>query len=143
MLEPYILHKWACYDLPLICMCWLFMPTVIIEFLFSHVTSISIISTAASLIQVSPEWPGLPIGVKFDPSDVELLEHLAAKCGVGNSKPHMFIDEFIPTIEGDQGIAIPIQKIFLVRELSILYLSFGFAARCCFFSIDYSFCTIM
>ncbi|KAH9790997.1 NAC domain-containing protein [Citrus sinensis] len=53
---------------------------------------------------VSPEWPGLPVGVKFDPSDVELLEHLAAKCGVGNSKPHMFIDEFIPTIEGDQGI---------------------------------------
>lgn len=104
MLEPYILHKWACYDLPLICMCWLFMPTVIIAFLFSHVTSISITATAASLIQVSPEWPGLPIGVKFDPSDVELLEHLAAKCGVGNSKPHMFIDEFIPTIEGDQGI---------------------------------------
>lgn len=53
---------------------------------------------------VSPEWPGLPVGVKFDPSDAELLEHLAAKCGVGNSKPHLFIDEFIPTLEGDQGI---------------------------------------
>lgn len=53
---------------------------------------------------VSTEWPGFPVGVKFDPSDVELLEHLAAKCGIGNTEPHMFINEFIPTLEGDQGI---------------------------------------
>ncbi|XP_019185788.1 PREDICTED: NAC domain-containing protein 8-like [Ipomoea nil] len=53
---------------------------------------------------VSPEWPGFPAGVKFEPSDVELLEHLAAKCGEGNSEPHMFLDEFIPTLEGDEGI---------------------------------------
>ncbi|XP_022741643.1 SUPPRESSOR OF GAMMA RESPONSE 1-like [Durio zibethinus] len=53
---------------------------------------------------VFPQWPGLPAGVKFDPSDAELLEHLAAKCGVGNSKPHLLIDEFIPTLEGNQGI---------------------------------------
>ncbi|KAL7094882.1 hypothetical protein ACP275_11G132700 [Erythranthe tilingii] len=52
----------------------------------------------------SHDWPGLPAGVKFDPSDVELLEHLAAKCGVGFEGPHMFIDEFIPTLEGDEGI---------------------------------------
>ncbi|CAA3027545.1 NAC domain-containing 8 [Olea europaea subsp. europaea] len=52
----------------------------------------------------SQEWPGLPAGVKFDPSDEELIEHLAAKCGIGNSKPHMFIDEFIPTLEGEEGI---------------------------------------
>ncbi|XP_057481416.1 SUPPRESSOR OF GAMMA RESPONSE 1-like [Actinidia eriantha] len=50
------------------------------------------------------EWPGLPAGVKFDPSDVELLEHLAAKCGVGNSKPHMFLDEFISTVDKEEGI---------------------------------------
>ncbi|GAB4847888.1 hypothetical protein Ancab_026948 [Ancistrocladus abbreviatus] len=50
------------------------------------------------------EWPGLPVGVKFDPSDAELLEHLAAKCGVGIAKPHMFIDEFIPTLEREKGI---------------------------------------
>lgn len=55
-------------------------------------------------MQVFPEWPGLPLGVKFDPSDAQILEHLAAKCGVGNSKAHLFIDEFIPTLEGDQGI---------------------------------------
>lgn len=55
-------------------------------------------------MQVSHEWPGLPAGVKFDPSDVQLLEHLAAKCGVGNAKPHVLIDEFIPTLEEDKGI---------------------------------------
>ncbi|KAE8672416.1 NAC domain-containing protein 10 [Hibiscus syriacus] len=44
------------------------------------------------------------IGVKFDPSDAELLEHLAAKCCVGDSKQHLFIDEFIPTLEECQGI---------------------------------------
>ncbi|XP_058101952.1 SUPPRESSOR OF GAMMA RESPONSE 1-like isoform X2 [Magnolia sinica] len=53
---------------------------------------------------VSLEWPGLPSGVKFDPSDVELLEHLAGKVGLGNSKPHLFIDEFIPTLEEVEGI---------------------------------------
>ncbi|KAK7271640.1 hypothetical protein RJT34_27707 [Clitoria ternatea] len=53
---------------------------------------------------VSHEWPGFPAGVKFDPSDVELLEHLAAKCSIGNREPHMFLHEFIPTLEGDQGI---------------------------------------
>ncbi|XVF57973.1 hypothetical protein PTKIN_Ptkin07bG0025400 [Pterospermum kingtungense] len=53
---------------------------------------------------VSPQWPGLPVGVKFDPSEPELLEHLAAKCGVGNSKAHLFINEFIPTLDQDHGI---------------------------------------
>ncbi|KAG6578671.1 SUPPRESSOR OF GAMMA RESPONSE 1, partial [Cucurbita argyrosperma subsp. sororia] len=53
---------------------------------------------------VSPEWPGLPAGVKFDPSDDEIMDHLAAKCTVGNLKPHALIDEFIPTLETDQGI---------------------------------------
>ncbi|KAI3463045.1 hypothetical protein Pfo_019708 [Paulownia fortunei] len=53
---------------------------------------------------VSHDWPGLPAGVKFDPSDVELLEHLAAKRGVEELEPHVFIDEFIPTLEGDEGI---------------------------------------
>lgn len=53
---------------------------------------------------VAIQWPGLPAGVKFDPSDLELLEHLEEKNGLGGSKPHMFIDEFIPTIENDEGI---------------------------------------
>lgn len=53
---------------------------------------------------VSKDWPGLPRGVKFDPSDQELLWHLLAKFGNCNAKPHPFIDEFIPTIEGGDGI---------------------------------------
>lgn len=55
-------------------------------------------------MQVSHAWPGLPAGVKFDPSDAEILEHLAAKCGAANCMPHMFIDEFIPTLDGADGI---------------------------------------
>lgn len=53
---------------------------------------------------VTPEWPGLPAGVKFDPSDQELLEHLAAKVGLNKEKPHPLIDEFIPTLDGEDGI---------------------------------------
>lgn len=60
--------------------------------------------TAFQFLQVAIKWPGLPAGVKFDPSDLELLEHLEQKIGVGDSKPHMFIDEFIPTVENDEGI---------------------------------------
>ncbi|KAI3713244.1 hypothetical protein L1987_71818 [Smallanthus sonchifolius] len=52
----------------------------------------------------SSEWPGLPSGVKFDPTDVELLDHLGAKCGAGNEKPHEYLDVFIPTIDVDKGI---------------------------------------
>ncbi|XP_047971444.1 SUPPRESSOR OF GAMMA RESPONSE 1-like isoform X2 [Salvia hispanica] len=53
---------------------------------------------------MSHKWPGFPAGVKFDPSDAELLDHLAAKQGVGKSVPNLFIDEFIPTLEGEGGI---------------------------------------
>ncbi|CAH9080911.1 unnamed protein product [Cuscuta epithymum] len=53
---------------------------------------------------IYPEWPGFPVGVKFEPSDVEILEHLAAKCGEGSSEPHIFLDEFIPTLEYEEGI---------------------------------------
>nr|ACU20403.1 unknown [Glycine max] len=50
---------------------------------------------------VAQEWPGLPKGVKFDPSDQEIIWHLLAKVGVGDSKSHPFIDEFITTLEVD------------------------------------------
>nr|APB08589.1 NAC [Rhododendron molle] len=53
---------------------------------------------------VTQEWPGLPKGVKFDPSDQEIIWHLLAKAGVENMKPHPFIDEFIPTVNEDEGI---------------------------------------
>lgn len=50
------------------------------------------------------DWPGLPAGVKFDPTDQELLEHLEAKVEKDGHKPHPLIDEFIPTLEGEDGI---------------------------------------
>ncbi|KAJ7571186.1 hypothetical protein O6H91_01G153900 [Diphasiastrum complanatum] len=49
-------------------------------------------------------WPGLPAGVKFDPTDKEILDHLAAKIGVEQLKAHAFIDEFIPTLSDEEGI---------------------------------------
>ncbi|KAH7373843.1 hypothetical protein KP509_17G077400 [Ceratopteris richardii] len=50
------------------------------------------------------DWPGLPAGVKFDPGDREILEHLSAKMGLHGRKPHPFIDEFIPTLTEEDGI---------------------------------------
>lgn len=54
-------------------------------------------------------WVGLPAGVKFDPTDQELIEHLEAKVkGKEENKKwsssHPLIDEFIPTIDGEDGI---------------------------------------
>ncbi|KAJ7948370.1 NAC domain [Quillaja saponaria] len=48
--------------------------------------------------------PGLPAGVKFDPTDQELLEHLEGKVRSDAHKLHPLIDEFIPTLEGENGI---------------------------------------
>ena len=48
--------------------------------------------------------PGLPAGVKFDPTDQELLEHLEGKARPDSRKLHPLVDEFIPTIEGENGI---------------------------------------
>lgn len=53
---------------------------------------------------VAQDWPGLPAGVKFDPSEQQLLGHLAAKLGIGNARPHAFINDFIKTVEEDDGI---------------------------------------
>ncbi|XP_068648824.1 NAC domain-containing protein 75-like [Aristolochia californica] len=55
-------------------------------------------------LERKPDWLGLPAGVKFDPTDQELIEHLEAKVESENSKSHPLIDEFIPTIEGEDGI---------------------------------------
>ena len=49
------------------------------------------------------DLPGLPAGVKFDPTDQEILEHLEGKVQ-SEACAHPLIDEFIPTIEGENGI---------------------------------------
>lgn len=55
-------------------------------------------------LEGKPNWLGLPAGVKFDPTDQELIEHLEAKVEDKDMKSHPLIDEFIPTIEGEDGI---------------------------------------
>ncbi|XVF88660.1 hypothetical protein PTKIN_Ptkin19aG0068300 [Pterospermum kingtungense] len=55
-------------------------------------------------LEAKPDWVGLPAGVKFDPTDQELIEHLEAKVEAKDMKSHPLIDEFIPTIEGEDGI---------------------------------------
>ncbi|XP_038696780.1 NAC domain-containing protein 75-like [Tripterygium wilfordii] len=54
-------------------------------------------------LEGKPDWLGLPAGVKFDPTDQELIEHLEAKVAK-DTRSHPLIDEFIPTIEGEDGI---------------------------------------
>ncbi|KAL2931694.1 NAC domain-containing protein 10 [Bienertia sinuspersici] len=50
------------------------------------------------------DLPGLPAGVKFDPTDPEILGHLEAKVRSDFSRLHPLLHEFIPTIEGENGI---------------------------------------
>ncbi|VVB14487.1 unnamed protein product [Arabis nemorensis] len=47
---------------------------------------------------LTPSWPGLPKGVKFDPTDEEVIEHLEAKCGIDGLKPHLLIQDFICSV---------------------------------------------
>ena len=46
----------------------------------------------------------LPAGVKFDPTDQELIEHLEAKVSADSARSHPLIDLFIPTIYIEHGI---------------------------------------
>ncbi|KAL0677562.1 hypothetical protein Bca4012_005543 [Brassica carinata] len=54
----------------------------------------------------SYDWPGLPGGVKFDPSDPEIICHLLAKSVLLGFISHPFIIEFIPTVNQDDGICV-------------------------------------
>ena len=46
----------------------------------------------------------LPAGVKFDPMDQELIEHLEAKVHADSARSHTLINLFIPTIDNEHGI---------------------------------------
>ncbi|XP_024012253.1 SUPPRESSOR OF GAMMA RESPONSE 1 [Eutrema salsugineum] len=52
-------------------------------------------------------WPGLPKGVKFEPTDEEVIEHLEAKCGIDGLKPHVFIQDFICSSVNDINYTHP------------------------------------
>ena len=63
----------------------------------------------------------LPAGIKFDPTDQELIEHLEAKVSADSARSHPLIDLFIPTIDSEHGIT-PILRNFQVRHRSAVYL---------------------
>ena len=46
----------------------------------------------------------LPAGVKFDPTNQELIEHLEAKVSADSARSDPLIDLFIPTIDSEHGI---------------------------------------
>ena len=46
----------------------------------------------------------LPAGVKFDPTDQKLIEHLEAKVSADSARFQSLIDLFMPTIDSEQGI---------------------------------------
>ena len=46
----------------------------------------------------------LPAGVKFDPTDQELIEHLEAKVSADSARFLSLIDLFIATIDIEHGI---------------------------------------
>ena len=46
----------------------------------------------------------LPAGVKFDPMDQELIEHLEAKVSADSVRFQSLIDLFIPTIDSEHDI---------------------------------------
>ena len=58
------------------------------------------------------DWSAFPAGVRFDPTDVQLIGHLMAKLdderiglSIGRSrKQHPQIDQFVPTLAVEDGI---------------------------------------
>lgn len=68
--------------------------------------------------------------MKFDPTDQELIEHLEAKVEAKDMKSHPLIDEFIPTIEGEDGICYTHPEklpgphhIYIISILILLYIN--------------------
>ncbi|CAD6334391.1 unnamed protein product [Miscanthus lutarioriparius] len=55
-------------------------------------------------LDCNTDMVGFPAGVKFDPSDQELIEHLESMVKEGGSRAHPLIGDFIPTLQGNDGI---------------------------------------
>ena len=56
------------------------------------------------LCKSKKDWPVLLAGIKFDPMDQELIEHLEAKVSADSARFQSLIDLFIPTIDSEHGI---------------------------------------
>ena len=61
----------------------------------------------------------LPAGIKFDPTDQELIEHLEAKVSADSARSHPLVDLFIPTIDREQGICYTHPGIALEEMLAL------------------------
>ena len=80
----------------------------------------------------------LSAGVKFDPTDQELIHHLEAKVTADSARSHPFIDLFIPTVDSEHGICYthpeklsgktPIDRL-LAQTYPFLYSSIFFLDR--------------
>ena len=52
-----------------------------------------------TLLMYCESWPGLPRGVEFNPSDSDILWHLAAEVGNGRPERYPFINDFIKYVD--------------------------------------------
>ena len=64
----------------------------------------------------------LPAGVKFDPTDQELIEHLEAKVSADSGRFQSLIDLFIPTIDSEHDICYTQPEKLPGRHRSAVYL---------------------
>ncbi|KAF6167866.1 hypothetical protein GIB67_027644 [Kingdonia uniflora] len=73
---------------------------------------------------VAVEWPGLPAGVKFYPSDTELIKHLSGKVGLGNSEPPL-MSNYLLSITGSITSMATYFNFFYFVIVSLSLVSFG------------------
>ena len=72
-------------------------------------------------MQVEEDWPVLPAGVKFDPRDHELIEHLEAKVSADSARCLSSICSYQP-LTASTAYATPNLRNFQVRHRSAVYL---------------------
>nr|XP_051190066.1 NAC domain-containing protein 75-like [Lolium perenne] len=90
-------------------------------------------------LECTPDMAGFPAGIKFDPTDQELIEHLESKVMDGGSRAHPLIDDFIPTLHGKDGICYAFSALaaFLAAESARRLSRLAFSS---FSSFSSSFC---
>ena len=64
----------------------------------------------------------LPAGVKFDPTDQELIEHLEAKVSADSTRSRPLIDLFIATIDSEHVICYTYPEKLPGKMQSAVYL---------------------
>ncbi|XP_048539789.1 NAC domain-containing protein 75-like [Triticum urartu] len=78
------------------------LPDVLLEQICNRMDLLSTVCLAAC--SSKKDWLVLPSGVKFDPTDQELIEHLEAKVSADSARSHPLTDLFMPTIDSENDI---------------------------------------